>query len=1354
MKHPSQLAPEGRDKLYRLLVKAAAEEHARKSRGKQTDPGDTRAVSFKAFMRAMHHDLPKALAAKHRFAGSPHDVKAMINWQAWLTEDQAAAWFLKVGHDGKGRMPIDVFVRRLFSGDAHVMSLEGSRDGAFPRDKSRKYQHYLWKWQGMIQKAPRFAKSGVYTPSDWEDYFTEACKILENKPEAFLKLEHVHGFGGLLNTSNNLFYSRRGTDNQYGCLVYYAAAVGIVCNYDNVIRDESTAGKPNTHVEQKFFLKHSDDITAIAMHPCREIVATGQKCGPWSSAGAAKISSLSEKDKKQTLVSPVFIWNEQTRSGPYGWTKPVQINLPQKEGLSCMAFSQVPFGRLARNEGDVLLTVSKDTDHTVNLWHWKHDADGGKYPVVTVPTCSQTGLKGTPPQVYGCAFNPFLNEDHCHRSTFATWGKMHVTFWHYEENDRRVDEPGATERGADQYGNVRPSVHASISGKQAMFTTPGMSTANAEKQDVLCLCYLPVNMVLVGGPNGSITVLAHPEESDSRLTAKQQAFQRKALAQKVDLKQLDMRRELKTVAVQEIQNAHAPCTRIKDGTNEGQWGIKGGGCTALVLADTWDVVFSGGGDGRIVEWQMSPEGLAGGKTDQLKGGRPRLKMSAGVDMLTPLREFDARWADRTGPPRMFVGMDCCDFTVAGKWERKICAGDTENDIWEIVQDASSEEGPFEPRPNEQEGKPGGYKFDFLLEGQSASVHGVAPYPVRDDAAEDPAASTGRIFATACEDGYVYVYDAVSRKHLRKHEIRRHGGLKGTDVPRGCSIGDLLMARACAFSPDGTMLAVSTSGVRQRSEQVTARLPNWVDELDAHEPKRVWIQIIRERSGGVKQVQVHKCTNDSPPSAPAGEDNCDTFQYTLPRDAHPYMDIAVAVPLRHVELKGSFGEVCAARDDVPEDLGGVIQVWYYKDKTSWTQEYDIELRDSPGSPDPPVLLYEHKVSQEIIDVLTFSSDSTLLAAGSHDNFTYVIGKTSLDDTEQVWKAAHDFTPPEGQAQKEAFEPVGVCACHSSYIKHVDWSKQDVTLPYPFDRSDTEGGFMLQTSCGAYETLHFQPELSRYKRMAGNKLVLANGEVWPVCKQIQRNQRDRLWDTWTSTLGFPVMGIWEPDMDGTDINACDRSPLLKNKTMREVVNPGLEDDHRFYSRGHLVTANDDGTVGLYHYPSVLGDYATGDPKRRLDTAPELIHSTRSASPHHSFRGHASHVMCVRFLSDGERVVSAGGLDRTTFQWKTHGVVKASSHFADEVKARHDLRQSRAVRTSRSKSLSHAPLPLAASAEQSKQVRKSKQLLKTEQSALQCMLSCLSCMQGLVCTHWSFGDDALTCWLSLSRNCAAQG
>jgi hypothetical protein len=43
-----------------------------------------------------------------------------------------------------------------------------------------------------------------------------------------------------------------------------------------------------------------------------------------------------------------------------------------------------------------------------------------------------------------------------------------------------------------------------------------------------------------------------------------------------------------------------------------------------------------------------------------------------------------------------------------------------------------------------------------------------------------------------------------------------------------------------------------------------------------------------------------------------------------------------------------------------------------------------------------------------------------------------------------------------------------------------------------------------------------------------------------KQVKENQRDTRWHTWSSTLGFPVMGIWPPDSDGTDVNACERSP----------------------------------------------------------------------------------------------------------------------------------------------------------------------------------------------------------------------
>jgi hypothetical protein len=41
------------------------------------------------------------------------------------------------------------------------------------------------------------------------------------------------------------------------------------------------------------------------------------------------------------------------------------------------------------------------------------------------------------------------------------------------------------------------------------------------------------------------------------------------------------------------------------------------------------------------------------------------------------------------------------------------------------------------------------------------------------------------------------------------------------------------------------------------------------------------------------------------------------------------------------------------------------------------------------------------------------------------------------------------------------------------------------------------------------------------------------------QITMPQRDTDWSTWTSRLGFPVMGVFPPGFDGTEINAVDRS-----------------------------------------------------------------------------------------------------------------------------------------------------------------------------------------------------------------------
>ena len=55
---------------------------------------------------------------------------------------------------------------------------------------------------------------------------------------------------------SNLFYT------QTGEIVYHVAAVGVVYN-----RQQNT---------QRFYLGHDDDILCLAVHPVRDLVATGQ----------------------------------------------------------------------------------------------------------------------------------------------------------------------------------------------------------------------------------------------------------------------------------------------------------------------------------------------------------------------------------------------------------------------------------------------------------------------------------------------------------------------------------------------------------------------------------------------------------------------------------------------------------------------------------------------------------------------------------------------------------------------------------------------------------------------------------------------------------------------------------------------------------------------------------------------------------------------------------------------------------------------------------------------------------------------------------------------------------------------
>ncbi|XP_049635933.1 echinoderm microtubule-associated protein-like 3 [Suncus etruscus] len=123
--------------------------------------------------------------------------------------------------------------------------------------------------------------------------------------------------------------------------------------------------------------------------------------------------------------------------------------------------------------------------------------------------------------------------------------------------------------------------------------------------------------------------------------------------------------------------------------------------------------------------------------------------------------------------------------------------------------------------------------------------------------------------------------------------------------------------------------------------------------------------------------------------------------------------------------------------------------------------------------------------EQLSVVRYSPDGLYLAIGSHDNMIYIYSVSS------------------DGAKSSRF---GRCVGHSSFITHLDWSK--------------DGNFIMSNS-GDYEILYWD---------------VTNG-----CKLLRNRyeSRDREWATYTCVLGFHVYGVWPDGSDGTDINSLCRS-----------------------------------------------------------------------------------------------------------------------------------------------------------------------------------------------------------------------
>ena len=94
----------------------------------------------------------------------------------------------------------------------------------------------------------------------------------------------------------------------------------------------------------------------------------------------------------------------------------------------------------------------------------------------------------------------------------------------------------------------------------------------------------------------------------------------------------------------------------------------------------------------------------------------------------------------------------------------------------------------------------------------------------------------------------------------------------------------------------------------------------------------------------------------------------------------------------------------------------------------------------------------------------------------------------------------------------------------------------------------------------------------------------------------------YDRWSTTLGWPVQGVYEAEWDGTDVNMLD-------------VHPGGE---------VIARADDFGKVGLLKYPCLMKGSGNVDGL-----------------------GHSSHVTNVKWMGEN-RLMSCGGHDLCLFQW----------------------------------------------------------------------------------------------------------
>ena len=166
-----------------------------------------------------------------------------------LTDAEVAAVFKRVGHDAKGRVPHEVFVRALVLGDGRVNG--GKKRSATARSRTRARPR---SW-GKI-RYPQ-SRGGVYPPSDWLSRAGRDDETLRVDPGGDARARLRARVPGAATTSR---------------IPSTCPSTGTRCITSR--RWAWSTTRKNTG--SGFFRGHDDDVRCIAAHPDGITFATGQ----------------------------------------------------------------------------------------------------------------------------------------------------------------------------------------------------------------------------------------------------------------------------------------------------------------------------------------------------------------------------------------------------------------------------------------------------------------------------------------------------------------------------------------------------------------------------------------------------------------------------------------------------------------------------------------------------------------------------------------------------------------------------------------------------------------------------------------------------------------------------------------------------------------------------------------------------------------------------------------------------------------------------------------------------------------------------------------------------------------------